>query len=104
MGFAKAFDYGNITQLTKEISKPEGMVWLLTAFLFITATVLFPLKNVSWPIFCIVAVIMSQVLIINIWSDAKFGTIANAIILIVAIAGWATQNFKARFRNDVKTN
>ena len=104
MGFAKAFGYGNITQLTKEISKPAGMLWLLTAFLFITATVLFLLKNVSWPIFGIVAVIISQVLIINTWSDAKFGTIANAIILIVAIAGWATQNFEARFRNDVKTN
>ncbi len=26
MGFAKAFNYGNITQLTKEISKPAGML------------------------------------------------------------------------------
>ena len=26
LGFAKAFGYGNITQLTKEISKPIGML------------------------------------------------------------------------------
>jgi hypothetical protein len=28
MGFAKAFGYGNITNITKEISKPMGMLWL----------------------------------------------------------------------------
>ena len=44
MGFAKAFNYGNITQLTKEISKPSGMLWLVTAFLFIATTILFLLK------------------------------------------------------------
>jgi len=34
MGFAKAYNYGNITQMTKEISKPIGIVWLATGFLF----------------------------------------------------------------------
>ena len=104
MGFAKAFSYGNITQLTKEISKPAGMLWLVTAFLFIAATLLFLLKNQSWPIIGIVAVIISQVLIISTWNDAKFGSIANIIILIVAIAAWASQNFETHFRNDVKAN
>ena len=80
------------------------MLWLLTAFLFIAATILFLVKNQSWPIFGFVAVIISQVLIISTWHDAKFGTIANAIILIAAIAGWASQNFETRFRNDVEGN
>jgi len=45
MGFAKAFGYGNIQQLTKEISKPAGVFWLVTAILFTAAVVMFLLKK-----------------------------------------------------------
>jgi hypothetical protein len=104
MGFAKAFTFGNITQLTKEISKPAGVLWLVTALLFIATTLLFLLKNGSWPIIGIIAVIISQVLIISTWNAAKFGSIGNVIILIVTIAAWASHNFEIHFRNDVKAN
>ena len=104
MGFAKAFGYGNITQLTKFISKPSGLLWLITAFLFIIAVLLLLLKNESWPYIAIIAAIISQVLIITVWKDAKFGTIANVIVLLVAIAAWGSQHFESTFRNDVKLN
>ncbi len=104
MGFAKAFGYGNITQLTKFISKTNGLLWFFVAILFVVATVLYLLKKESWPYIAIAAAIISQLLIITVWKDARFGTIANVIILIVAIAGWATQNFETHFRNDVKAN
>ncbi len=104
MGFAKAFGYGKITQLSKEISKPAGFLWFLAAILFVAATILFLLNKASWPFIAIVAVVISQLLIITVWKDAKFGTIANGLILIVAIAGWATQNFETRYINDVKAN
>ncbi len=76
MGFAKAFGYGNIAQLTKEIAKPAGIAWLAAALLFIAATILFLLKNESWPVVGIAAVIVSQVLIISTWNDAKYGSIS----------------------------
>ena len=41
MGFAKAYNYGAVTQLTKDISKPMGGLWLLTAILFVAAIILF---------------------------------------------------------------
>lgn len=44
MGFAKAFGYGNITQLG-EVSKPMGSLWFITAFLFITVAILLLLKK-----------------------------------------------------------
>ena len=75
MGFAKAFNHGNITQLTKEISKPVGFLWFLTAFLFIICIALYLLKKDSWAYFSLIAVILSQMLILNNWQDAKFGTI-----------------------------
>lgn len=104
MGFAKAFGNGNITQLTKEISKPMGMVWLVTAILFTIAMVMFFLKKESWPVLAIVAVVVSQVLIITVWKEAKFGTIANVIILVGAILSWGSLNFESQFKKDVNAN
>ncbi len=85
MGFAKANNYGNITQLTKDISKPMGGLWLLTAILFVAAIILFLRENDKWWIVGIIAAILSQALIFTVWQDAKFGTIANIIILIPAL-------------------
>ena len=101
MGFAKAYNYGNITQLTKYISKPVGVLWLITAFLFIVAVLLFLLKKESWPYIAIIAAVISQILIITVWKDAKFGTIVNIIILFVAIASYATYHFEMKFKADV---
>jgi hypothetical protein len=102
MGFSKAFGYGNITQLTKEISKPTGLVWFLTAMLFIICVALYLLKKDSWVYFALIAVVLSQILIINSWQDAKFGTIANVIILIVLIIGFFQIKFKNEYKNEVK--
>lgn len=104
MGFAKAYNYGNITQLTKDISKTNGTFWLLTAILFVAAIVLFLLKKESWPYMAVVAAIISQILIISVWKDAKFGTIANIVILLVAIGAFSSQYFESSFRKDVKAN
>jgi len=104
MGFAKAFNYGNISQLTKEIAKPSGVLWLLTAFLFIAASILFVLKKDAW-IFCaLAAVIISQILIFTVWYDAKFGTIANFIILVVAVLSYGTYHFEKNYQKDIKEN
>ena len=102
LGFSKAFGYGNITQLTKEISKPTGLVWFATAMLFIICIALYLLKKDSWVYFALIAVVLSQILIINNWQDAKFGTIANVIILIVAIIGFFQIQFKNEYKNEVK--
>ena len=102
MGFAKAYNYGNITQLTKEISKPTGIVWLATGFLFIICLALYIFKNQTWVYFGLVAIVLSQILIIYNWNDAKFGTIANMIILVFVVIGFFHINFKNEYRNEVK--
>ena len=101
MGFAKAYHYGNMTQLTKDISKPYGLLWLLTAFLFMAVTLLFLFKNDKWWMLGIVAALVSQVLIFTVWNDAKFGTIANVVILIVAFLGFTSWGFENSYRADV---
>ena len=102
MGFAKSYNYGNIVQLTKYISKPVGLLWLITAIFFSIAVLLFLLKKESWSYIAIIAAVISQILIITVWKDAKFGTILNVLILFVAIATYATYHFEMKFKTDVK--
>lgn len=101
MGFSKAFNLGNRVQFTKEISKPVGLLWLLTGLLFMASASLILFKKDSWPLPAIIAVIISQTLIFTVWKDAKFGTIANAVLLTVAIITFATNHFENSFKKDV---
>ncbi len=102
MGFAKAFNYANFSQLTKEISKPMGVLWCVTATLFVLCVILFLFKKDVWVYFALIAILFSQYLIVNNWQDAKFGTIANVIILLFIIIGIFQMNFKNEYRNEVK--
>jgi hypothetical protein len=102
IGFVKPFDYGNMGNYLKNIPKLIGLLWLLSALLFIIATILFFLNNNTWAIIAITAVIISQVLIAITWNEGKFGTIANAIIIFVAISSWSIHRFEMQFKNDVE--
>lgn len=104
IGFAKAFGYGKVTQLTKEIPKPLGIVWLATGLLLIIVAILFLLKKDGWLPLGIVAALVSQALIFTVWQDAKFGTIPNLIIIIVAVLSVGINNFENTFHQDVRKN
>ena len=38
-----------------------------------------------------VAAVISQVVIVTSWADAKAGTIANVIVVVAVVYGWASQ-------------
>lgn len=101
-GFAKAFAYGNITQLTEGISKPMGVFWLVTGVFFILSILLFLLKKDDWVYFALIAVLFSQILIITHWQEAKFGTAANVLILLFAVLGLFQIKFKNVYKDEVK--
>jgi hypothetical protein len=101
LGFLKAFQLAEINQLTLNISKPIGILWLIALILFLIAAIQFISNHDLWWITALAAVILSQVLIILFWQDAKFGTIANIIILISVIAGYGFWSFENIFNNDV---
>lgn len=100
LGFVRAFNLANIAQLKQFISKPLGIFWLLAGLLFLAAVVLVFLKVDWWWILAFIAIVISQLLIILSWQDARFGTIANVIILIATIAGFGAWNFHRSFVND----
>jgi len=101
LGFLKAFQLAEINQLTQNISRPMGILWLIALILFIAAAIQYISNHDLWWITALAAVILSQVLIILFWQDAKFGTIANIIILLSVIAGYGCWSFENIFNNDV---
>ncbi len=104
MGFAKAFGYGHITQLTKDISKPAGIIWLMTAILFLAAAIQFIIRKDIWWITGLAAIILSQIMIVISWQDASFGTYVNFLVLTVAILFMGNYFFESGFKKDVLEN
>jgi hypothetical protein len=103
IGFAKAFGYAQISQLTKEIMKPVGVLWLMSALILISAG-FYILKKEYWWLTALVGALLSQLLIIFYWQDAKPGTLVNLIIFIVALPAFAEWRFETQYRSDVKKN
>jgi hypothetical protein len=102
LGFAKSISPQSISRLTLDISKPVGIIWLICAILFASAAVMFVLNSDWWWKLAIIAAVLSQVIILLGWQDAKFGTIANIVILTIAVAGYASLKFYGTFAGDVR--
>ncbi|HRI26574.1 MAG TPA: hypothetical protein PK239_10905 [Chitinophagales bacterium] len=104
MGFAKAFDLGQIDQLMRYIGKPTGIVWLLTGLTLLAAAFLLALNHSYWWIPAFIGALVSQALIFSVWQDAKFGTFANFILLLASVTGWGQYNFEKQFRKEAAEN
>jgi len=85
LGFLKAFDIMELEQLTLPISKTAGVFWFIAFLLFMATGISFIVGLDWWSYLAITAIILSTILIIPVWSDAKFGSIANGIVFIYAM-------------------
>lgn len=103
LGFLKAFGLSDVNQLTLPVSKQFGMIWLIVFLFCAIAAILFALNYQYWWVFGFIASLSSQILIVFFWQDAKFGTIANLIILIASIIGFSTWNYLNHYQKEVKT-
>ena len=103
MGFAKAFQYADLPQLTLKISRPQGAAWLLATVLFLaTVGALWAWPQGFWMIGAL-AILVSQAVIFHSWTDAKFGTLANVVALGGVLFGFASSgpwSFRAQFEAD----
>jgi hypothetical protein len=103
---AKAFGWANVTQLRQPISPGSGVLWLLTAVLLIGASIALAIGTRWWWYFALPGVLLSQFLIAQLWSDAKFGTLANIVIVVpVLLAALDARpgSFRRRFADDSAT-
>lgn len=104
MGFAKAFGLATFDQLSVPISQPLGLLWLAATLLFLLSAVLLLAAPDWWWAPALGAVLISQLVIITSWSDAKFGTLANLIVLVpalVAALAHAPWGYRAQYVHDV---
>lgn len=99
-GVFKAFGISGFNGVSQAISKTYGIFWLL-AFLLFAITIIFILVHSNyWWVSSFLAVIISQVLICNNWTDAKFGTIANVIILLATIIAYSGFSFSNKIKRE----
>ncbi len=103
MGLAKSYDLGKIAQFSREIPKPLGFLWATTGLLLLFSAFLLYRNKISWSIIAIVGLLLSQMLIFMFWQDAKYGTLANTIILIGVIIAFAMLRFEKKFVSDVRS-
>lgn len=100
MGFAKAFGMADLAQLTQPISRGMGLVWLAAGLAMLAAGIHLMVAPRSWWITGLVAVVLSQAVILTAWQDARFGTVANLVILAAVLYGVLSQgpsSFRARY-------
>lgn len=88
LGPIKAWGLAPLPQLHKPISPLMGAVWLLAAVLMFGALAALWLWPRGFWALGLLAVIISQLTLVTVWSDAKFGTLANGLILVPTIVGF----------------
>ena len=91
LGAAKGLRWADVTQLKEPIGRGPGAVWLAAALVTVAAGVLLIVRVRWWWIVGAVAVVCSQAVIVTSWADAKAGTLANVVLLLAIVYGWASQ-------------
>ena len=57
IGFVKAFHLAEVKQLTQNIPKSFGLIWLLAFFLFVATMIQYLLRNEYWWLTAFIAII-----------------------------------------------
>ena len=110
LGFIREFHRAHANQLsqTASIQRPPyasrliGILWLSAFLLFLIAAAGLITGNIWWITPAIVGIVVSQTLIVLHWHEAKWGSILNAIILVVAVISIAEWNSLRRLSLELK--
>jgi hypothetical protein len=105
MGFAKAFGYASLPQLTQPISRGMGVGWVIAGLLVCASAVLLVTQPAAGWVLGAIALVVSQAVIMSAWRDAWAGTLANVVLLAAVAYGFLTQgpwSFRAQFERDVQ--
>lgn len=104
IGFLRAFNMMDGKNFSIPVSKPMGLLWLLTFILFEAVALMMFYNYKQWWIIGSIAVVISQFLIIWYWHDAKWGTFVNIVILFVIVVDFGSWHFRRTFNREVATN
>ena len=91
MGFTKAYGYAELPSLTQPISRSLGTLWFLAALLLLASAGAVSFWPRWWWVLGVFALLVSQVVMATSWRDAKFGTLANLMLLVGVLYGFASR-------------
>jgi hypothetical protein len=104
LGFAKAFGFAPLEQLRNPIARPLGVVWLGAAVLILAALVAWFVAPRWFWVLGVSGLLASQGAIITSWSDARFGTVFNVVLLAATVYGafaWGPFGLRAEYEHLV---
>ena len=106
LGAAKGFGWAEVSQLTEPIGPVMGAGWLIAGALVVVAGLLLARAVRWWWIVGAGAVVASQAVILTSWDDARAGSLANLVLLVAVIHGYAAHgpvSFRAAYDHCVTT-
>lgn len=101
VGAAKGLGWADVTRLHEPIGTTLGAAWLIAAVLVVVAAVLLAARVGWWWLAGVLAVAVSQTVILTSWGDAKAGTFVNMVLLVGVGYGFAYQgphSYHSQFR------
>jgi hypothetical protein len=100
LGFVKGFGLAEIKELSLPISRNWGILWLAAFLLLVAAALFLLLKLRYWWFFMFAGILLSQLLVICFWGDARWGTIPNVILLIASLIVFSSQVFTRKIESE----
>jgi hypothetical protein len=85
LGFAKAFGFSALEGLTVPIGRPMGLVWLAATLTLGATAAALAMDHGRWWLPAAVGIVLSQAAVAASWSDARAGTIVNALIAVLLV-------------------
>lgn len=64
-----------------------GALWLLACVMLLAGAGLLLARQPVWALWAAVGVVLSQLMIVHHWPDAKWGTVANVLLLLPVVMG-----------------
>lgn len=80
--------------------KPAGLLWLPAGILFLVSVLLVLLQREWWWVVGMAALVVSQVLIILFWKEARWGTFVNGITLVVLLFAYSGWHFSVMVKKE----
>ena len=92
-----------LVALSGSLAKIVGILWLIAGLLFILSSATYLLRKEWWWMIAIAAILISQILIFIYWKDAKFGTVANVIVLLAVILSYGAWSFDKMVSDELNS-
>ncbi len=99
---AEKFDSPTMISLTALESKAVGLVWLMTCIGLMFSLFFYYQKKQWWWIIGASCLVISQFLLVLYWSDTKYGTVVNIVLLIPILMSYFKLQFDRSVSHEIK--